>query len=230
LKVGKTGLYGLLLLLFILPSVLSITFYTDEEATLWASCKNRTYADSTAKITIRYPNGSMFIANDSMTVFSIGQFNYTFITPNTTGNYMSQVECNIGGIQGYDEDDFWVKEAPEEMTSLAVVIFIMVLTVGIFALPFIIKRFSENQYLDWTLKGICYIIGLFLLSLDTTMVVTVADNANLGITSELFMLLLMINWAAYIAMVVVVLGFGYKMVMLWRDNKQKDRMGYDDEY
>lgn len=219
----------LLLLLLLLPLAYAITFYTDEESTLWASCKNQSYAESTAVITIRYPNNTVWKANETMTIISTGQFNYTFIAPNVTGNYMSTVDCTIGGFHGYDEDDFWIKEAPEEMTSLAVVIFIMVITVGLLILPKVLKQFSKNQYLDWTLKGCCIVTGLFLLSLDTAMVVTVADNAGLGISKELFRLLFLINWGGYVAMVIVVLVFGYKMLQLWGLEKQKKRMGYDEE-
>ena len=167
----------------------------------------------------------MFIANDTMSVLSTGQFNYTFISPNTTGNYMSQVECDIGGFIGVDEDDFWVREAEEEMTSLAVVIFIMLITVGVFMLPKLVKRFSHNIYLDQTLRGITFVFGLLLLSLDTAMVVTFADKANLGVTQELFRFLWIINWAIYLSMVIVVITFGYKMLQAWNIEKQKKKSG-----
>ena len=68
-----------------------------------------------------------------------------------------------------------------------------------------------------------------MLSLDTAMVVTVADEAGLGISQELFTLLFLINWCGYIAMVIVVIVFGYKMLQLWGEQKEKKRRGYDEE-
>ena len=216
----------LLILLLIIPIVSSITFFTGESATLWGACKNNTYVESTANITIRYPNSSVWIANETMTAITTGKFNYTFIAPDTTGNYFASILCEIGGVHGFDEDDFWVREAEEEMTSLAVVIFIMLITVGVFFAPKFFK--FENKYLQSTLTGISIVLGIFLLSLDTVMVVTVANQASLGISQELFTLLWIINWAAYLAMVIVVLSFGYNMLQMWKVDKHKARMG--DEY
>ncbi|KKN27128.1 hypothetical protein LCGC14_0867780 [marine sediment metagenome] len=213
--------------LLLIPLVSSITFYTDKSATIWAVCKNNTYVESTANLTIRYPNSTVWIANATMTAITTGKFNYTFITPNITGNYLSSVICNIGGVDGFAEDDFWIRESEEEMTSMAVVIFLMILTVGVFFTP---KFFRfHNKYLQSTMTGLAILFGLFLLSLDTAMVVTVAAKANLGINRELFRLLWLINWSAYLGMVIVVLSFGYNMLQAWKVDKQNKRMGYDDE-
>ncbi len=215
----------ILFLILLIPSVSGITFFTDSEATLWAACKNQSYVESTANISIWYPNSSLWIANETMTPITLGRFNYTFIAPGVEGNYLSSVLCTIGGIEGYDEDDFWVRQAEEEMTSMAVVIFIMLITIGVFIAPRFFK--ANNKYLDFTLKGLCIIFGLFLLSLDAVIVVTVADKANLGISSEIFTYLWIINWATYLAMVIVILSFGYKMLQMWKIDKHNKRMGID---
>lgn len=215
----------MILIVLMIPLVQGITFFANQPATLWASCKNNTYVNSSALLDIYYPNNTVWKSREQMTNVSDGIFNYTFIAPNVTGNYLTSVECNIGNVLGYDEDDFWVREKGEEMTSTAVVIFLVLITAGVFLLPKLVKKFSENPYLNFTLKGLTFIFGLFLLSLDTVIVVTVADNANLGISRELFRLLWLINWAAYISMVIVVLVFGYKMLKLWNINQKKRNSG-----
>ena len=219
----------LLLLLLFLPTIYAITFFTDSDATLLASCRNLTYVESTAKLIIRYPNTTVWKANVSMNVISIGQFNYSFITTNVTGNYPTTVECTIGGVVGYDEDEFLVREQEEEMTSMAVIIFIMLITIGVFFAPKLFGKFSNNKYLDSTLKGLCIMFGLFLLSLDAVIVVTVADKAKLGITKEIFRYLWLINWAAYIAMFIVVLTFGWRMLQMWQIDKYNKSMGFDED-
>ncbi len=113
------------------------------------------------------------------------------------------------------------------MTSVAVTIFIMLITIGMFILPRFFKM--ENKYLDSTLKGLCIVFGLFLLSLDTAMIVTFAAKAKLGISRELFRLMFFINWAAYLSMAIVTLTFGWNMLQMWNTDKQRKRMGFDDE-
>ena len=120
-----------------------------------------------------------------------------------------------------------IVEAKEDtMASLAVVVFILFITIAIFLLPKIVKSFSKNEILDTTLKGLCIVMGLWLLALDTTMVVTIADTFGLGINRELFRLLWIINWGAYIAIMFVVFGFFFRVLKLWQIKKYKKRMGY----
>lgn len=85
--------------------------FADESCVLYGSCKNLTYAVSTARITIYYPNTSIFINNQSMTEISTGKFNFTFKAPGIIGNYLEIIECNIGGFLGYDEDEFTIGES-----------------------------------------------------------------------------------------------------------------------
>ena len=121
-----------------------------------------------------------------------------------------------------------IVEAEEDtMASLAVVVFILFITVAIFLLPKFVRTFSKNEILDTTLKGLCVVFGLYLLALDTVMVVTIADTFGLGINRELFRLLWIINWGAYIAMVFVIFGFFLKVLGLWQGKKYRKRMGYD---
>jgi len=120
-----------------------------------------------------------------------------------------------------------IVEAKEDtMASLAVVVFILFITIAMFLLPKMVKRFSRNEILDTTLKGLCIVLGLYLLGLDTVMVVTIADNFGLGINKELFRLLWLINWGAYLTMFGVFFGFFLKVLRLWRLKKYNKRMGY----
>ena len=218
------------MLLILLPVVYGErTFFVGEEGELFANCKNNTYITSGAEVAVYYPNSSVFLGGERMLNTSIGRFYFNFTTPATLGSYMACVDCNISEVHGVDCENFWVREAEEEMTSMAVVIFIMIITLGVFFAPIIFKKFSNNYYLDSTLKGACIVFGLLLLSLDATIVVTVADNAKLGINKEIFRYLWMINWGAYIGMVVVVLGFGWKMLQAWKIDDHNRKMGYDED-
>lgn len=118
-----------------------------------------------------------------------------------------------------------IVEGEDDMASLAVTIFVSLITLGIFILPILIKHFSSNKYLDHTLKNCCIVIGLFLLSMDTAMVATIADNADLGISKILFRYLWLINWTAYFAIVIVIISFVYRIFTEWSNDKKKRSMG-----
>ena len=157
-------------------------------------------------------NGTLTLLNND-----VYYFNFTL----GKGEYLIRL-CD-GGVREI------IVEGKDEMASLAVVIFVMLITIGVFALPRIVKNFSSNYYLDSTLKGLCILMGLFLLSLDTAMVATIASNADMGVTREILRYLWLVNWAAYIAMVIIVLGFGWKMLQAWDTQKKRKNMGEEDE-
>lgn len=113
------------------------------------------------------------------------------------------------------------------VAGLAITIFILIITFTVLCLPWIIKQFSDNYYLDATLKGLCIVIGLFLLSLDTAMVATIAETAGIPLTQELFTYLWIISRAAYIAMVAVILMFLFRMLQHWQVKKQQRSFGED---
>ena len=157
-------------------------------------------------------NGTLTLLNND-----VYYFNFTL----GKGEYLIRL-CD-GGVREI------IVEGKDEMASLAVIIFVMLITIGVFALPRIVKNFSSNYFLDSTLKGLCILMGLFLLSLDTAMVATIADNADIGVTQEIFRYLWIINWAAYLAMIMIVLGFGWKMLQAWNQQKAKKSMGEEHE-
>ena len=210
-----------------IPFTYGITFFTGKNATVWGVCKNQTYAVSTSKITVRYPNETVWQANQTMTVISIGQFKFDFTAPNITGNYLTSMECDIGGTRGFAEDDFWVKEEEIEITSLAVVVFMVMIISGLFLLPKILN--VKSKYLSSTIKGLSITLGLWFIALGTTIVATVADKAELGITQELLRILYIVNWAAYLAIVITIIYFAYQMVLEWRIDRHNRRMGYEDD-
>lgn len=145
--------------------------------------------------------------------------NFTF-NHSQVGNYYYNISSGDTGLI--------IVEAKDDMASLSITIFIVLITIGVFILPFKVRKFSENKYLDSVLKGCCILMGLFLTSLDATMIVTISDNAGLGITNELFTYLFIINWAIYAAMIIVVLSFLFLMLKSWRIDKQKKSMGETD--
>jgi len=122
-----------------------------------------------------------------------------------------------------------VTSGEKGMSSLSVTGFMLLVTFAVFALPWLVKRFSENEVLDTTMKGICYALGLFLLGLSASAIYSLSATFSLGVGDEIWLIMWLIMWASYIAMVVIVLSFGYRVLQLWSIQKQRKRMGTADE-
>jgi len=68
-------------------------------------------------------------------------------------------------------------------------------------------------------------MGLYLISLNVTIAVTLADNFTLGINQELFRFLWLINWTIYITMFIVIFKYLITTLQLWNAAKTLRRMG-----
>lgn len=115
------------------------------------------------------------------------------------------------------------------MSSLAIIGFMTMLSLGLIFLPRMVGQFSSNFLLDYTLKGISVTLGLFFLTLETAMVTTVSSVFGIGVETELFTILWIVQKAAYLAMVIVVLGYGYQALKMMQEQKLSRRMGNAEE-
>lgn len=115
------------------------------------------------------------------------------------------------------------------MSSLAVVGFFTLLSFTLLFLPMFIRRMSDAPILDYVLKRLSIICGLFLLSLAITVTVTIADTFSLGVNDLLFTVLYICNWVIYLSMGALVLLFGKKVLEMWNDQKYQRRFGDTNE-
>ncbi len=118
----------------------------------------------------------------------------------------------------------------KEMGSLSVTLFVMAITAVFGFLPFYV-RFSKNALADYIMKRCCWIFAVSLLSLNTAIIVTMADKAGLGVTQELFTYLWIINWSLYLLIFYLSVSMFFNGIKLWKIRKQQKRMGepYGDE-
>jgi len=163
--------------------------------------------------------------------------NATLLDTRTMGDY-GDVRCNI--TFDYSTQDSYllnwssgdsskiIIEGEDEMASLSVTLFFGAIT---FVLFFIGLRFdfSKNPIANLIFKRLFILFGLFLLSLDTAMIVTMADNAGLGINREIFRYLWIINWSIYLFMIWIFWTTLVNILRLWENLSKDKRMG-NDEY
>jgi len=117
---------------------------------------------------------------------------YYFRSRNDTGswNYSSQRTKVAGEVM---------------MAGLAITIFIVLITGALFWLS-TRKGLLNNKYSDFILRRSFMVLGIFLMILDSAIMATIAENAGLGLTQEMFFFMKMFGYAGYPVMLWLVLS------------------------
>uniref|UniRef100_A0A6H1ZJD1 Intimal thickness related receptor IRP domain-containing protein n=1 Tax=viral metagenome TaxID=1070528 RepID=A0A6H1ZJD1_9ZZZZ len=233
----------LLILLTLLILIIPLTnaavdveyiFKVNELAEIKTACFDTDYTlctNSTAcYITIHDPDGENIVNKQAMT-FGAAYYSYnvtgTLLTKK--GEYSTTVNCE-GAYNGYSNFLFGVSSSGERTggsgsAGIGILALLIIINVGVFAIAK--ANLSKNQILSYVLRGGCVLMGLYLLSLNMTIAVTLADNFTLGINQELFRFLWLINWTIYITMFIVVFRYFLGTLQLWTAKKTLRRMGLD---
>lgn len=117
-----------------------------------------------------------------------------------------------------------VIQSEENMTSLGVIFFVLILNLVVFLLPMFFQ-FSENEILNNVMKKMVWIGALLFLAFNTTIVVSLADNAGLGVNAELFLYQQIMLWAIYVSMIFLFWNVVVSTLKMWRIKKIKKTMG-----
>jgi len=142
-------------------------------------------------------------------------FNYT-----TSGSYV--LNWSTGDLAKI------IVEGEDNMASLSIMIFVMAITLA-FIFTGLKFDFSKNPLANLIIKRCFILIGMFLVSLDTAMAVTIADNAGLGVNREIFRYLWIVNWSIYVFMAYLVYTTIINSVKLMNNISHDKRMG-NEEY
>jgi len=210
-------------------------FKINQDADIKIACfdTDSTLCDSTTTcyITINYPDGSNLVRNGTMTLIG-SYYNYTVDSSLLTkkGEYSTTVNCE-GTYNGYTSFLFGITSSGERTggsgaAGIGILALLIIINVGVFAIAR--ANLSRNKILSYVLRGGCVLMGLYLLSLNMTIAVTMADNFTLGINQELFRFLWLINWTIYITMFIVVFRYLVGTLQLWSAKKTMRRMGLNE--
>lgn len=150
---------------------------------------------------------------------SSGLCNITFnIT--TTGSYTYKVTNGDSGNI--------LVEAEDNMTSLGVIIFLILLNIVLFALPLFIK-FTDNEVTNNIVKKVIWLTSLAILAFNMTILASLAENAGLGITHELFVFQWFFVKGLYVGMILLFWSIFTSTPKLWKVQKDRKRMGESEE-
>jgi len=125
------------------------------------------------------------------------------------------------------DDGVVVVQSEDNMTSLGVIIFLLALNSVLFGLPFFVK-FSKSKPTDFVLKNFMWVLAWVILTFNTTILATLADNAGLGITRELFVFQWFFLKGIYILCIVIFLRTMLLVPKLLKEKRDARRMGQDE--
>jgi len=181
-----------------------------------------------------YNNYGDHIIDNKMTTFEhdrdFEQKIYANIT-NAIGDYSYLIDCNDTerNQAGFLKSEFNIntdgldREYTNAGSPIAVTIFIIIIPLIVFFLPFMFKRFTKDELLNLIITRACFLIALALMTFNSGMMATIADYGQLGLTEELFTYLFIIGWAMYLAMFYLVIKTLFDTLKLWKIKKQKKR-------
>jgi len=149
---------------------------------------------------------------------------------NTLGLMPYIVWCNnTQGQGGYYSGDIPILERTNVGTtsgstfSIAIVVFLIFSTILIFSIPKLYGTFSESTIVNTIITRCCYIIGFYLMVLNSAVVASIAD-AGYFATSEIFRYMWLFGTIGYLLMFVTGIKTLFDVVLDYK-NQVKDRRG-----
>jgi len=125
------------------------------------------------------------------------------------------------------EDGIIVVRSEDNMTSLGVIIFLILLNGVLFYLPFRVQ-FSQSKPTDYVMKNMMWVLGWVVLAFNTTILATLSENAGLGITHELFVFQWFFLKGIYILAIIIFLRTMLLVPKLLKEKRTEKRMGKDE--
>jgi len=207
-------------------------FKINEQAEIKTACFDTDYTLCTnatdCYITVHDPDGTNIINRGAMT-FGESYYSYNISGDllSKKGEYSTTVNCE-GAYNGYTTFLFGITSSGERTggsgaAGIGILALLIIINIGVFSISKL--QLSKNLILGHILKGGTVLMGLYLLSLNMTIAVTLADNFTLGINQELFRFLWLINWVIYITMFIIIFKYLLETLQLWTAKKTMRRMG-----
>ena len=200
-------------------------FKMNECVNLVQTCADCSYVNFTGVIA---PNG-VRVLNNTATTKDGTIFNYNFCDTKIAGIYIVHGMGDPGATNQLFVYDFTVNTAGKKIDSigsLPVTIFMLFITIGVFALLKLVDRFSEDDIMEVVFRGAIILFGLFMTTILISMIITITIDMGIGVDSELFTILFILTRVLYLIMVFVVLKFLFMVLKLYKTKRENERMGY----
>jgi len=168
-----------------------------------------------------YNKTGMWIINYTFTDFGNSTLCNTTWNINTIGSYN-----NI--ITNGDSGEITI-EAVDMGGSTSITIFVLLVAGIIFLLPLIMnlikQTFTKNIIIDLITRRCCYVLGAYLMVLNSSIMATIAENAGLNLTSEMFFYMKLFGWMGYLFMAFMVIKTFFDIIKITKNLALRKRMG-----
>lgn len=114
------------------------------------------------------------------------------------------------------------------MSSMAVLGFMTLFTMGIFFLPTFVKRFTKYEFADTAIRGSLFVMGIFLIMLDTVVAYSYSIHFNLGVDKPLYFIMWFVGWCGVIGAGILILSFGRRTLEQLKEHRTNRRYRYDE--
>jgi len=110
------------------------------------------------------------------------------------------------------------------MGSLSITLFLIGLVGAMYILPFRVQ-FVKSKPLNTIVKRTMWILATALLALATSMLATMADVANLGITQHMLTFVWIFHKSLYVLMILLFWSIFITVPRMYKEERVKKRMG-----
>ena len=170
-----------------------------------------------------YNQTPSLVYNVSLTDYTgTGRCNTTFnIT--TKGSYIFNIS------NGGDSGRIIVEVEEDEMASLAITVFILIITGGLFWLS-TKKEIFRSKYANIIARRSALVLAIYLMILNSAIMATIAENAGLALTQEMFFFMRLFGFIGYPAMIILMLSALFQSFRDMKMDKRRKRTGDEEEY
>lgn len=112
--------------------------------------------------------------------------------------------------------------------DLTIMLFFLFATTIVLAIPFYMTKFSNEPRIDMLLRRCCRILGIYLITLDASAVLIIADQAGIPLTSSITFFIWLSGFAGYTMMIFTAIKALIDYSKLSQEIAARKRMGDGD--
>lgn len=113
----------------------------------------------------------------------------------------------------------------ESGAAISVTFFILILPTALFLLPLLVKKFCQNEFLNLILRRICFIVAIYLMVLNSAIMMEIANTFGLStLTGELMRYMWIFGWGGYALMMVLFVKTTADLITMLNISKKRERL------
>lgn len=144
-----------------------------------------------------------------------------------TGSSVQNKYCFVEHFFNTGTEDVRVIPIQDSSSSISIALFILMITFTLFVISFF--KLSENEFINMIVKRAMLIFSIFLMMMNSGIMLTFIENANLGIDSIMVRYMWLLGWAGYLTIFITFLATIFSIVRKYQRHKFNERMGNNDD-